>query len=249
MLRRRDWLLESLEKLQQLSPRAKAIERRTGMSGGEFLEFHYARNRPVVILGEMAGWRALSKWTLPFLREAAGLVSQGGGIVAAPDESSVEISMDAAAFAPLTGDLGVLEKYLERAVPPPDGIVRISQEGALVPLRSEPRNVLISQVAGRTHFKLVAAADAAMVYGRDGLTSEVGDLDAAMRAPSRFPLLAKVRVLDVVLEPGEILFLPMAWWHQQRALDFGVIARFVDFRWPNDMDRTFPRQIKTSIVP
>jgi hypothetical protein len=240
MLRRRDWLLASLEKLQQLSPRAKAIERRADLSGGEFLEFHYARNRPVVIQGEMAGWRALSKWTLPFLREAAGLAPEGGGIVAAQDQAAVEIVMDSAAFAPLAGDLGALDKFLERGTPARDGAVRISQEGAFVSLRSEPRNALLAQIAGRTRLKLVAAADAAKVYARDGLASEIGDLGAVGRALAKFPLLADVRIYDVVLDPGEILFVPLAWWHQARALEFGVIARYVNFRWPNDQALAFP---------
>lgn len=240
MLRRRDWLLESLEKLQQLSARAKTIERRTELSGGEFLEFYYARNRPVVIQGEMAGWPALSKWTLPFLREAAGLLPQGGGVVAAADETAVEIAMGADAFSPLTGDLGSLEKFLERGAAAREGAVRIAQPGSFAPLRADPRNALLAQIAGRTRLKLVAAADSAKVYGRDGITSEIGDLEAPERALSRFPLLANVRIHDIVLEPGEILFLPMAWWRQMRALEFGVLARYVNFRWPNDMYHAFP---------
>lgn len=245
MLRRRDWLLGSLEKLAQLSPRAKTVERRADLSGGEFLEFYYARNRPVVIQGEMTGWRALSKWTLPFLREAAGLPPGSDAFVAAMDETAAELAMDATAFAPLAGDLGALDKFLERGTPPREGTIRILQEGAFLSLHSDLRNVFLGQITGRTRLKLVAAADAAKVYARDGVTSEIGDLEVAGSALAKFPLLADARIYDVLLDPGDILFVPLAWWFQARALEFAVLARYVNFRWPNDHAGVFPGKSRT----
>jgi hypothetical protein len=159
---------------------------------------------------------------------------------ASKDESTAEIDMDTAAFAPLAGDLGPLEKFLAQGASRRGGAVHIAQAGAFVPLRAAPRNMLLAQIVGRTRFKLVAAADAAKVYARDGMTSEIGDLEAPARSLAKFPLLAGARIYDYVLEPGEILFVPLAWWHQMRALDFGVVARFVNFRWPNDQDPESP---------
>lgn len=241
MLRKRDWLLESLERLQLLSPRSKTIERRSEISGGEFLELHYARNRPVVIQGEMEGWPALSKWTIPFLSEAAGLLPRGGDIVAQGDQAEVEIAMDSAAYALLASDVGRLEKFLDRSAPPRDGTVRIARAGAFTPLHCDPRNQLLAQITGRTQIKLAAAADVARLYNRVGVASEIGDLDnPELQRAARFPMLAQVRTYEVELDPGEIIFIPMAWWLQLRALDLGVKASFVNFRWPNDMHRRFP---------
>ncbi len=246
MLRKRDWLLASLERLQQLSPRARTIERRSELSGGEFLELYYSRNRPVVILGEMDGWPARSKWTLPYLGEAAGLAPGGGGIVAKGDEAEIDIAMSAPAFGLLSGDLGALEKFLDRTTPPRDGVLRIARQGAFTPLHFDARNRLVAQIAGRTRIKLAAATDVPLLYNRAGVTSEADDLDAADPARARrFPLLAQVKAYEIELDPGEILFVPMAWWIQSRALDIGVSATFVNFRWPNDMDRRFP--IKLSV--
>jgi hypothetical protein len=44
------------------------------------------------------------------------------------------------------------------------------------------------------------------------------------------------------LEPGDILFLPFAWWHQIRALEFSVTATYTNFLWPNEAYRTFPAE-------
>ncbi len=248
MLRKRDWLLASLERLQQLSPRAKTIERRANLSGGEFLELYYARNRPVVLEAEMEGWPARSKWTLPFLGEAAGLLPRGGGIVAKGDETAVEVPMSADVFALVAGDLGRLEKFLDGSAPPRGGALRIAQAGAFVPLRCDARNRFLAQIAGRTKIKLAPAAEAARIYDRHGLSSEVDDLDAP-ELDAAFPMLAGIRIHDIELEPGEILFVPMAWWHQSRALTFGIAASFLNFRWPNDMDRTFPDKLAPPRTP
>jgi len=50
-----------------------------------------------------------------------------------------------------------------------------------------------------------------------------------------------VHIYDVLLEPGEILFLPLAWWHQVKSLDFSVSATYTNFVWPNDAHETYPR--------
>jgi hypothetical protein len=249
MLRKRDWLLEALERLQRLSPRAKTIERRAGMSGGEFLEFYYARNRPVVIEGEMEGWPARSKWSLAFLNEAAGLLPRGG-VVATGDEAAIEMAMSADAFTLLASDLGRLDKFLDQSVPPRDGALRIAQLGALAPLSCDPRNRLLAQISGRVQIKLAAAADVAKIYNRQGLASEIRDLDAPeLDAARRFPMVSQIKFHEIELEPGEILFVPMAWWCQSRARTFGITASFVNFRWPNDMDQTFPARLERPQAP
>jgi ribosomal protein L16 Arg81 hydroxylase len=57
---------------------------------------------------------------------------------------------------------------------------------------------------------------------------------------ARYPLLADATLYDVVLEPGEILFMPLGWWHQVKALDFSVTMTFTNFRWPNEGYATYP---------
>jgi hypothetical protein len=240
MLRRRDWLLESIERLHQLSPRAKTIEQRTELSGGEFLEFYYARNRPVVIQGEMSRWPARLKWSAEYFRAAAGLDPVNSSAVVPRDDGLVEIPMAADVFAPLADDLGKLEKFLDRSTPPRGGTVRLASPGGLVRMHCDPFNRLLAQISGRSTVKLASAADAARIYSRNGLDSDIADLDASDLDRARYPLLADIRFYDVTLDAGEILFVPLGWWHQIKAAEFGISASFVNFRWPNDRDRAFP---------
>ena len=70
-LRKREWLLETLEWQRGLSPQNSDIERRADLSSDEFLDRYYAANRPVIITGAMSGWPALAKWT-PAISQAGG---------------------------------------------------------------------------------------------------------------------------------------------------------------------------------
>jgi hypothetical protein len=71
-LKKRDWLLQSMDRHWQLSNTGSKIERRMGLTADEFLERYYAPGRPVILVGEMAEWPALSRWTPAYLRDAIG---------------------------------------------------------------------------------------------------------------------------------------------------------------------------------
>ena len=45
----------------------------------------------------------------------------------------------------------------------------------------------------------------------------------------------------LTLAPGEILFAPIGWWHQVRAIDFSVTLTYTNFRWRNDFHLDYPR--------
>jgi hypothetical protein len=192
--------------------------------------------------GELETWPARAKWTLPFFKEAFRVLPGGSGAVVTRDQKSVEIAMEDAAFAPLASDVRRLPKFLDETMPPRGGKVRVSQAGAFVPLSYDPQNKLVAQISGRAQLKLAAAGDVSKVYNRHGFESEVADLDAlGPEGAARFPLLARLKVHTIDLDSGEIAFVPMAWWHQYRAIEPGICVQLFNFRWPNDMNDTYPR--------
>ena len=62
-LRKREWLLETIERQRALSPATALIERRRGLTRQEFLDRNYAASRPVILIDEMATWPALKRWS------------------------------------------------------------------------------------------------------------------------------------------------------------------------------------------
>jgi ribosomal protein L16 Arg81 hydroxylase len=57
---------------------------------------------------------------------------------------------------------------------------------------------------------------------------------------NRYPEAATAQCFEVDLAPGDILYVPVGWWHQVRSLDFCVMLTYTRFRWPNEPYSSFP---------
>jgi hypothetical protein len=143
-------------------------------------------------------------------------------------------------LAPLGEDMGFLDKFLTRDSPSPTGMMWIGPAGTLTPLHHDLTNNLIVQLVGRKRLKIIPASEVGKIYNFYHVFSGISDLEDPDLDFARFPRLAEARVHEVVLEPGEILFMPLAWWHQVRSLDFSVTATFTNFHWSNDAYATYP---------
>jgi hypothetical protein len=272
-LRKREWLLETLERQRGLSARDATIERRAGLSSDEFLDRYYAANRPVILTGEMSGWPALAKWTPEYLKHAVGaktiefqgdrsksdrfeihkdahrrempfdqfidLVSRPG---AGNDAylTAYNSARNTQAIAMLHPDLGFLDKFLERDVEQPNGMMWIGPAGTLTSLHHDLTNNLIAQVVGRKRLLVLPASEVGKLYNHLHVFSEISDLEDPALTLAQFPRLEHARFTEVTLMPGEMIFMPLAWWHQVRSIDFSVTITYTNFRWPNDGSRDFP---------
>ena len=261
------WIMRSRQRLEALSTRAR-IERRIGISGQDFLDDYYAANRPVVLSGEMEGWPALETWTPEYLAAAVGereVDVQAGRasdadfersktnhtvrmqfrdfvVKAAPPAHGNDIYLTAynsgancEALAPLQRDLGLIDKLLTRE----PGMMWIGPAGTFTPLHHDLTNNLFLQVVGRKRVFMVNSLDTPRLYNDRHVFSEVRDLTAPGILEA-FPLLDGVRVHKIDLSPGDILFIPVGWWHQVLALDFSVSITHTNFRWPNDVHENHP---------
>lgn len=272
-LRKREWLLETLERQRALSAQGATIERRAGLSSDEFLDRYYAANRPVILTGEMSGWPALAKWTPDYLKHAVGsktiefqgdrsksdrfeihkdahrrqmpfdqfidLVSRPG---AGNDAylTAYNSARNTEAISMLHPDLGFPEKFLARDVEQPNGMMWIGPAGTLTSLHHDLTNNLIAQVVGRKRLLVLPASEVGKLYNHLHVFSEISDLEDPALTLARFPRLEHARFTEVTLMPGEMIFMPLAWWHQVRSIDFSVTITYTNFRWPNDGYRDFP---------
>jgi ribosomal protein L16 Arg81 hydroxylase len=146
---------------------------------------------------------------------------------------------NAQALSVLRPDMGKLETFLDPDAEGAHGMMWIGPAGTVTSLHHDLTNNLITQVVGRKMIRLAPASEVGRLYNHRHVFSEIADLEAADAA--RHPRLDGVRIYDVVLEPGEALFMPVAWWHQVKSLDFSVTVTFTNFRWPNDLYTTYPQ--------
>ncbi|MBO9670182.1 MAG: cupin-like domain-containing protein [Sphingobium sp.] len=266
-LARRDWILNVMERQRQVSPVAAALMRCEDLSSEQFRDHFYATSRPCVIGGAIAGWPALAKWTPEYLRNTVGdapVEFQGGRDEAgdfelakdrhkrvAPFTAYLDLIEDnpgndayvtaynsaanQAAFAPLMADIRPIPSLLG----PGEGMLWVGPAGTFTPLHFDLTNNLLIQITGRKRVMLVSPNQTKLMAHRRHVFSDVHDLeDPACMA--RQPQAKDVRPYVVMLEPGDMLFIPVGWWHQVRSLDFSVMMTCTNFLWPNDGWQDFP---------
>ena len=59
----------------------------------------------------------------------------------------------------------------------------------------------------------------------------------------QFPRFRDATLIDFELAPGEILFVPVGWWHHVRALDWSISVSFANFVFPNTYRWAIPEMV------
>ncbi|SDF95621.1 MULTISPECIES: cupin-like domain-containing protein [unclassified Duganella] len=263
-LAKRDWVLGIQSRLNRLAQ--AEVPRRARLSGDAFLHDYYRRNQPVIITGMLEDCQASNKWSFDYLSTALGgreVEVQFGRDADAdyelnsvahrrrlPFADYVELVRNAGvtndfymtanndghnqdALRQLMADLPPLSEYLSEA----GGFFWFGPAGTITPFHHDLTNNFMIQVAGRKRVRLIAPCDTPNIYNQRHCFSQV---DGRAIDLQRFPLMANVTVIDCVLAPGEILFLPVGWWHFVEALDVSITVSTTRFRWDNDFYSHYP---------
>jgi hypothetical protein len=261
-LRKRDWILSIYRKLSRLDPRSRALERRHRLSREEFLGEYYATNRPVIITGMMEDWPARSKWSLDFFaarfgdREVEVQMNRNSsanyeteseryvrritfGDFIARVRSAGETndfymtanndSHNRRVLSELWDDIIQLPEYLRGDQP--GGFFWMGPAGTITPFHHDVTNNFMAQVMGRKLLKIVPSCDIPLMKNHLHVFSQV---DGRTASPSPHPLFHEPQILECVLHPGEILFLPIGCMHYVQGLDITVTVSFTNFVFDND---------------
>jgi len=262
-LRKAELLLNAQGQLARLDSGARAVDRRPGLSREEFRDRYYAANRPVLMDGLMSGWRAMTAWTPDYLKAVAGgqTVEVMTGRDADPHYERyarkhraelrfadyVDMAYSGRATndyhmvasngffqrpgaQPFLADLTAFPEYLRPATDGRQCFLWFGPAGTVTPLHHDTSNILLAQVKGRKRVRLVPAAQWQHVYNSSGVFS---DVDCERPDLVRYPRFRQATVIDLVVEPGEVLFVPVGWWHHVRALDVSMTISFTNFVFPN----------------
>ena len=264
-LAKRDWVLGIQSRLNQLAQ--LDVPRRDRLSGAEFLHTYYRRNQPVIITGMLEDCAARDKWSFDYLSAQLGEreveVQFGRNADADYELNSVSHRrrMPFADYVALVRNAGVTNDFYMTAnndghnkqalselmadLPPLSGYLKESSgffwfgpAGTITPFHHDLTNNFMIQIAGRKRVRLIAPCDTPKVYNQRHCFSPVDGRNIDLQ---RFPMMADVPVIDCVLEPGEILFLPVGWWHFVEALDVTITVSTTHFKWDNDFYTHYPK--------
>ena len=229
---------------------------------------YYTTNRPVIIQGAMDNWDALRKWTPEWLKQQFGeriiqVQSNRNSDrfyeinmeqhrrqmkfreyidLIMSHESTNDFYMTANntyknrdALKELWDDVDMLPNYLNKESSC-KGYFWFGPAGTVTPLHHDLTNNFMAQVYGRKLIKLIPAYHMPNVYNHLHCYSEI-DMDNIDY--ERFPLFKKANIMKLILEPGEVLFLPVGCWHYVRGLDISITMSFTNFQFNNDFSSNY----------
>jgi len=227
------------------------------MDDGRALRRAIRARRPVVIPDLAADWPALRAWTPEALcrRHGSKTVRVYDASFGAPGRNYMG-SIDRMPFAEFLEatqtqgrDLRMFLYNLARQIPEllddirlPDVGLHFSRRfvfsffgcrGSTTPLHFDidMGDVLHTAVRGRRRIRLFAPAASPGLYRHPCTVRSYVDLDRPDL--QRFPALAALEGYEVILEPGQTLYMPAGWWHEFHYLDagIGVSLRAPSPRW------------------
>jgi hypothetical protein len=238
-------------KQELAEPVPRAIERRKKPRAAEFFARYWAQNRPVIFTDATRGWKLWSPEDMKaLLGEVRIDVTAGrdgdpdydlnfrahtkrttvGAFVDRMRASGAtndfylvanNHAMRRKGFARLLDRIVVDETYFDKALLPGGSSLWLGPAGTVTPLHHDTTNILFHQIYGRKQFLLISPHEEEVRAGARGFY--------AAHDPQRFG----GSVMNVVLEPGEALFLPAGWWHEVRSLDVSISFSLLGFRRPN----------------
>lgn len=206
-------------------------------------------NTPLLMRKETAKWPAMKKWSFEYFANLKlpkqvylemNNVLQGGGQYEVMEYGDYirRIAQENAGDANRPGYLSVFKIF--RAFPQLKSDVDFSilsrhkmkntaagwigPAGTVTGYHVDWGDNVLAQICGRKEVRLVAPADSKFMYpsNRFDQGTMSSEMDVDQFDPDRFPLFEKAREYRVVIQPGEMLFIPRGWWHYVRSLDKSI---------------------------
>ena len=256
--------------LKELDPHYCQVEKRPHVSRSEFLERYVRGSRPVVLTGVARHWPAMKRWSPQDLAERFGhlmveiqaersadpnyeqnklkhrrtarladfvdTVMRGG----ATNDYYLTANNEALrqpGFAPLLADIGNLPEICDRQQLAERSSFWFGPAGTVTPLHHDTIMLFHTQIVGRKLWRFISPLDTPSLYNHFEVYSPI-DLDNPDY--TRYPAFQDATVFEVVVEPGETVFLPLGWWHQVRSLDVSLSFSYSNLALPNNFQFANP---------
>ncbi|XP_042683868.1 bifunctional peptidase and arginyl-hydroxylase JMJD5 [Centrocercus urophasianus] len=101
--------------------------------------------------------------------------------------------------------------------------------GTISPLHQDPQQNFLAQVLGRKYIRLYSPQDSENLYPHESqLLHNTSQVDVEDPDLTKFPNFRKAAFQSCILMPGQVLFIPVKYWHYVRSLD---ISFSVSFWW------------------
>jgi ribosomal protein L16 Arg81 hydroxylase len=268
------WVLGCLERARAVVD--ATVERRSTISRQEFLARHYARSHPLLLTEAPDFFRQFEDLSIARLRREFGhhTIEFQSGRDREPDyevrSASLRSQATLAEFldrivAGASNDVYLTANNARSNRAFMDDLLRdrrgpanlcgpdwdatqvffwLGPAGSVTPLHHDLTNNALVQLFGRKLVRLVSPFQLANVYNNRHCYSEV---DPTNVDPQKHPDFGGVDVQTIKLMPGEILFIPVGWWHHVTALDVSASLSLTCFGVPNQYEDIYPSFLSGSV--
>ncbi len=262
-LRKLESVLDMRHDLAALAPDAGTVAHHPVVTRDQFLTHYYAANRPVLIEGLVDDWPALSRWNPDYLastvpdaeievmvdrlqdpdyeinseqhKSTMRMADYVDAVRAGGDSNDIYMVannhvLDLPDLAPLWADFHAPDRYLDPEHMQGQVFFWFGPGGTVTPLHHDIINVLFVQVYGSKRVILYSPLEIHHLYNETAVYSSV---DALAPDLGTYPRFARPTRHEIVVGPGQALFIPVGWWHCVEALETSISMSFTNFIWPN----------------
>ncbi|XP_074053506.1 bifunctional peptidase and arginyl-hydroxylase JMJD5 isoform X2 [Macrotis lagotis] len=222
----------------------------------EFFRKNYlVPQKPVILEGIANHWPCMRKWSLEYIQEIAGFrtvpVEVGSKYTDEEwSQSLMTVNEFISKYIMNKDDIGYLAQHqlfdqipeLKQDICIPDYCCLGNGEeeditinawfgpaGTISPLHQDPQQNFLVQVLGRKYIQLYSPQESESLYPHETqLLHNTSQVDVENPNLIKFPEFTKASYQSCILNPGQILFIPVKYWHYVRALD---ISFSVSFWW------------------
>lgn len=253
---RKDALVRGVTSIQEMREAIKRTARglpaisavpRMGMLDAAAFRMHAAKGLPFVVTGLVGKW-PLSALTPQTLRERFGemhvraRVGDYVNTAFAPDRAMQDMSLlaylelvanSAQDLPPYLGNLELRElntlchwpTYFNKMGPPR---FWLGPSGTVTPLHCDYDDNIFAQIWGAKRIFLSPPHHDEFLYPREANAILFGSpFDPEAPDFEKFPLARQAAMIECIMQPGELLYVPAGWYHQVRSLTFSLSAN----RW------------------
>ena len=256
------WFMDVFRILRKLDSGIDELPPGCTVGEQEFFEQYYRENRPLLIRKGASDTAAARLWTPEYLKSHYGDIDVEAMFARKSDpdyelhheqhrrklklKDFVDCVLSAGQtndvymvavnrtlrgmLREILSDLQLSQPFLNQPLSPRTYNMWFGPAGTVTKLHHDPSNNALIQIYGRKSVVLIAPWDSRFVYNSAGAHCEV---DVDCREDIEQTNLKYATLRRVVLEPGDLLFIPVGWWHQVQALDVSITISTGDFLWPN----------------
>ncbi|NXB44787.1 KDM8 demethylase, partial [Leucopsar rothschildi] len=219
-----------------------------------FRDNYLVPQRPVVLEGVMDHWPSMKKWSVDYFCQVAGCrtVPVELGARYTDEEWSQQlmtVSDFISQYIMAENNVGYLAQHqlfdqvklkLKEDISIPDYCCLGEGEedditinawfgpgGTISPLHQDPQQNFLAQVFGRKYIRLYSPQDSENLYPHESqILHNTSQVDVEDPDLVKFPNFTKAEFQSCILMPGQILFIPVKYWHYVRSLELSFSVSF-----------------------